>query len=97
MKRKNTYLNQQCDRCGSKRRIERTWKEKMPTLTGTTNVEYSQIICINQACQAVFEKVLLTEAKKREVARAEKEANIAVRKASSLLQARKAKKNKSRI
>lgn len=97
MKRKNTYLNQRCDRCGSKRRIERTWKEKIPTLTGTTNVEYSQIICINQTCQAAFEKVLLTETKKREVARAEKEANIAVRKASSLLQAKKARANKSRI
>lgn len=55
----------------------------MPTLTGTTIVEYSQIICINEVCQAAFEKVLLKETKKREAARAEKAANILARKAAA--------------
>ena len=77
----NAYLNEPCGRCGNKRRISRKWKETVPTLTGTTIIQYSQIVCINKACQVEFDKNLLEETKKREVVRIEKEANLVLRKA----------------
>ena len=36
--RKPSYVDQPCSRCGSKKRISRTWKEKIATLT-TKQVE----------------------------------------------------------
>lgn len=69
----------------------------MPTFTGTTVVHYSQIVCTNLVCQETFEKQLKEETKKREVMRVKKEENKSARKASSLMQANKAKKSKSRI
>lgn len=91
-----TYLNEPCGRCGSKRRVAKTWKETVPTLTGTTIVEYSQTVCTNDACQAAFDVQLLAEAKKREAMRLKKEANNAERKANSLRQAAETRKNKLR-
>lgn len=86
----NVYLDQPCDRCGSKRKTARTWKEKLPTLSGgTTEIEYSQIVCRNNVCQAKFEKKLLSETRKNRAIKRKKEANDALRKA--------AKKTKSRI
>lgn len=64
---------------------------------GTTVVEYSQIVCTNVVCQTAFDKGLLAEAKKRKAIKVKKEANDALRKANSLLQRKKALKNKSRI
>lgn len=66
----------------------------MDTFTGTTVIEYSQIICTNKACQEAFDKNLLEETKKREVLRKKKEANEITRRANSLSQANKARKNK---
>ncbi len=80
------YLNQPCERCGSKKRISKTWTEKLPTLTGTTIVKHSQIVCTSEICQAEFDKQLLEERKKREAMRFNKE----TKEAKS-----KAKKNKS--
>lgn len=91
------YADQPCPRCGSMRRILRTWKEKLPTLTGTTAVEYSQIVCTNDVCQIAFDKHLLVETKKKEAVRIKRGMNEAARKANSLLQASKTRKNKSRI
>lgn len=91
------YLNLPCQRCGSKKCISRTWKEKLTTLTGTTVVEYSQIVCTNDVCQIAFDKHLLAETKKKEAVRIKRGMNEAARKANSLLQASKTRKNKSRI
>lgn len=93
----NDYLNKPCERCGGKKRTSRKWKETIPTLMGTTVVEYSQIVCRNKECQAVLDKQLLDEKKKREVVRIKKEEDQALRKANSLTQAIKTRKNKSRI
>lgn len=92
------YLNEPCVRCGSKKRIAKTWKETLITFNGKSIVEHSQIVCTNKICQSDFEKILLEEAKKREVAKALKEANDIARKAASLiLRGGKPKINKSRI
>lgn len=90
----NAYLNVPCERCGGKRRTAKTWKETIPTLMGSTVVEYSQIVCKNKECQEEFDKHLIKETKKREVIRIKKEEDQALRKANSLLAQTKARKNK---
>lgn len=72
----DNYLNQPCDRCGSKRKIGKKWKEKVPTMTGTTLVEYSQIICTNKLCQEAFDKSLIVEAKKKVEQKEKKEKQL---------------------
>ena len=52
----NSYLNQPCERCGSKRTVSKTWIEKYATISGTSSVEVSKTICSNKECQALFEK-----------------------------------------
>ncbi len=91
------YLNEPCIRCGSKKRIAKTWKETLITFNGKSIVEHSQIVCTNNICQVAFEKLLLEEAKKRDAARAIKEANDIARKANLVLRTGKTKVNKSRI
>jgi hypothetical protein len=72
----NTYLDQPCERCGSKRKIAKKWKEKIPTFSGgTTVVEYTQIVCTNKVCQKENEEQLQKDAEKREAQRVKKEEN----------------------
>src|SRR5436190_306086 len=71
--KQNSFVKQPCERCGSKKRISKTWKEKIPTLSGVTEVEYSQIICTNIVCQTEFDENLEKERKKRESLRLHKE------------------------
>jgi len=91
------YADQPCDRCGGKKCVAKTWKETIPTFSGTTQVEYSQIICTNKACQLLFDENLEKEKEKKEIVRLQKEEKDKVRKANSLLQVHISKKNKSRI
>lgn len=91
------YVDQPCPQCGSKRRISKTWKETLPTFTGTTTVKYSQIVCTNDVCQLAFDKQLLKDTRKRMAIKLKKEANDAVRKANSLRKAKKTRKNKSNL
>lgn len=94
------FIDQPCERCGSKKRISRTWKEKIPTFSGETVVEYSQIVCTNSACQSAFDEVLKKESLKRAEIRQQKEENDLKRKKNSLIMAKKTKKlkkNNSRI
>lgn len=93
----NTYLNAPCERCGGKKRVARTWKEKIPTLTGTvTIVEYSQIVCRNKTCQEEFERKQVEETEKRQAIKVKKDENTALRKAKSLFEANKARTIKSK-
>lgn len=86
------YEDQPCERCGSKKRVSRTWKENIPVFGGTTEVKYSQVICTNPACQRAFEEKLRKEAEKREVLRLQKEEKDKIRKANSLLQVNRSRK-----
>ena len=62
-----SYESEPCNRCGSKRRISKTWKEKIPTLTGGILIQFhSQIVCTNTVCQNAFDKLLFEEKQKRE-------------------------------
>ena len=64
-----------CDRCGAKRRISKTWTEKIKNDYGFMTLYHTQIICTNKACQSVFEKTMSEEVEKREKARLERAAN----------------------
>lgn len=88
----NTYLDQPCERCGSKRKVAKKWKETLPTFSGTTVVEYSQIICTNKVCQAESEKEQLKDSQKREEMRTQKAANEVIRKENALQNAKTARK-----
>ena len=86
------YIDLPCERCGSKKRVSETWKEKIPTYTGEIEVEYSQIICTNEVCQKAFDKNLVAEKEKRDAIRQRKEANELARKKHSVHEANKARK-----
>jgi len=94
MKNVLPYVNQPCERCGSKKKIARTWKETIPTFTGTTEVEYSQIVCTNATCQKLFDEIIEQEAKKREAIRLQREQRDIERK-NKLLKYRKESKKKN--
>lgn len=69
-----SYDNQPCNRCGSKRRISKTWKETLPKLTGGFVVQiHSQIVCTNSVCQAEFDRKLFEEVQKRKDLRLKRE------------------------
>src|SRR5258706_13879599 len=96
----DNFVKTPCERCGGKKRISKSWKETLPTLSGTTVVEYSQITCTNIVCQDAFDENQEKERGKREVFRLQKEENQKIRKNNSLLMAKNAKtlkKNRSRI
>ena len=51
-----TYIDQPCERCGSKKSISKTWIEKLATLKGVSILEVSQITCTNKKCQDLFDR-----------------------------------------
>ena len=55
-KNKSSYLDQPCERCGSPKKILKTWEEEMKTSLGSTTIIVSQSICTNKACQDLFDK-----------------------------------------
>ena len=55
-----------CERCNSKRKISKTWTEKIKNDSGFMILEHAQIICTNKECQSAFEKTLIEETQKRE-------------------------------
>lgn len=91
---KQTYSDLPCPRCGAKQKISRTWKEKVPTFSGTITVDCSQIVCTDKECQKTFEKNLLEDNKKREAVRVKKEASDLERKTQALLHAAQSRKQK---
>lgn len=74
------YLDKPCERCGSKRKIGRSWTETVQNFTGSVKVKHQQIVCTNEDCQAKFEKAYQDEAKKKEALRVKKEAADILRK-----------------
>ena len=54
-----------CDRCGSKRKVTKTWTEKIKNDSGVMILEHKEIKCTNKECQAAFEAALQKENEKR--------------------------------
>lgn len=55
-----------CVRCKSKRRVSKTWTEKILNDNGFMILQHTQYICTNKECQNAFDKALLEDVKKRE-------------------------------
>ena len=55
-----------CDRCSSKRKVSKTWTEKIKNDHGFMVLYHTQIICTNKDCQSAFEKTLIEDTLKRE-------------------------------
>ena len=88
----NPYLAQPCDRCGSKRYLAKSWKEKTINASGmAVLVEYTQMDCSNKTCQVEFEQRMVIEEKKREVLKQKKDADTLIRK-ENLAKTRRLKK-----
>lgn len=71
-----TYIDQPCERCGSKKNISKTWTEKLETLVGVSVIEVSQITCTNRECQDLFDKnreVELLKINERKLAKEEQD------------------------
>jgi hypothetical protein len=68
-----TIVKKTCDRCGSERRVSKTWTETHETYTGTKSIECSQIVCTNKECQQLFDKKLTAEKEKRDIIQKAKE------------------------
>lgn len=72
--------DQLCDRCQSKRKIFKAWREEIKTEYGTTVLNHTEVICTNEDCQTKFEKVMKSEAKKRANIKTAKENSTKLRK-----------------
>lgn len=51
-----SYFEQPCDRCGSPKKVSKTWNETIETALGKQTIEVSQTICTNKDCQTLFDK-----------------------------------------
>ncbi|MEK9176043.1 MAG: hypothetical protein AAB520_01225 [Patescibacteria group bacterium] len=71
-----------CDRCNSKRKVSKTWTEKIQNAHGVVTLRHSQLMCTNKDCQKEFDKVLLEDTIKRDKLRLIKEENAARREAA---------------
>lgn len=57
--------DQLCLRCNSKRKVAKTWTEKIKNNYGVMTLVHKKIICTNKACQEEFDKALFVETEKR--------------------------------
>jgi len=87
-----SYLNQPCNRCGSKKRIAKTWTQEITTYTRTQQIEHTLILCTNEVCQADFDNQRNIENQKRELMKANKEASNSAKRANAILRASQEKK-----
>ena len=58
--------DQLCERCGSKRKISKTWIEEIKNDHGSMILRHTQVVCTNKECQSAFEKTILEDIEKRE-------------------------------
>ena len=61
------YATMPCDRCGSKRKISKTWTEKVKNSYGFMTLNHTQTICTNKECQKELEEVERKEKEKRDL------------------------------
>lgn len=73
------YLDELCDRCGSKRVLSKRHDEILVTYSGKSTVKVAQIICINDTCQKLFDENVAKMHKKSEEIKEEKAKQEAIR------------------
>jgi len=74
-----------CPRCGSKRKVSKSWTEKIKNDHGVMILQHTEIICTNKECQKEFENVLEKENAKRAKLHEIKMENIAKRAADKVI------------
>lgn len=80
----NTPSPAPCPRCGGEQIISKTWVETIQTYAGPSEITFSQITCMNAACQEAFDKARSEEKKKKEAIQKQRDENQAKRKAAAL-------------
>lgn len=64
-----SYAENRCNRCGSKRKVTKTWTEKVKNVhsDGYMVLYHTQTSCTNKECSAKFEELERKEREKREL------------------------------
>ncbi len=57
-----------CPRCGAPRVIAKTWDEEIETISGTSRVKHTLMICADAECQAKVDSDVAKQEQKREAA-----------------------------
>jgi hypothetical protein len=79
--RAKSYSERVCDRCGSKRVVVKTWREKIKNYSGSfTYLKMTKTICSNTECQKLFEKKRAETLKRNKEMMLKKEAQEKIRK-----------------
>lgn len=73
------YLNQPCERCGSKKVVTKVRKATLHNLSGTSKIEYSMITCTDKNCQKEFELNLAEKVMKDQAIKLKREEAKAAR------------------
>ena len=93
------YNNDICPRCGSPRKISRTWSQTIELYSGNkSQVEVSQFVCTNVECQKRFDELRAEEISRNQIRKDKKEEQDKIRKeklAQSIANARKGKSAKA--
>jgi hypothetical protein len=79
MNTKSLYIDQPCERCGSKKKLTKIRNESISNIGGASILEYSRIICTDSVCQAEFETKIEEKKQKDESIRLKREENKAAR------------------
>ncbi len=69
-----SYLDDPCDRCGSKRIVSKSHLEVVETFSGKQKIEVSVIECSNKTCQIAQNKINKADKKESEERKMKKEA-----------------------
>jgi|GEM_PF-601796 len=93
-----------CTRCGKPRIISKTWKEKVQTYNGLTEITCTQSVCPDKNCQKIVDRDLAERrAKAEEVAQnkelrvqASKQRRVGIKIASDKKKAKDLKKSQSK-
>ena len=75
-----SYVNDPCDRCGSKRISTKSHFEILETFSGKQKIEVSVIVCTNKVCQKEFEENFAAAQKQSDERKAQKEERDNLRK-----------------
>jgi hypothetical protein len=88
-----SYIDDPCDRCGSKRISTKSHTEILETLSGKQKIAVSVIKCSNKACQKAFEESFEAAKKITEERKARKEEQDIIRKNNIRLSRKNAVQN----
>jgi GTP cyclohydrolase III len=88
-----SYVNDPCDRCGSKRLSTKSHTEVIETFSGKQKITVSEIKCSNKTCQKAFEESFAAAKKITEERKQKKEEQDIVRKNNIRLSRKNAVQN----